>query len=120
MSESTKAPAKKYRSKWTRIAVEGATTDGRNSLTTDGGFTTNLELESKLPEDTVDGLDEEPKNGVFTGVVAFYKDKTTGKEVSVIAGDSTTPKPHAWPTWLMPGIPRLCHGAGLPVPAARH
>lgn len=30
MSESTKAPAKKYRSKWTRIAVEGATTDGRN------------------------------------------------------------------------------------------
>lgn len=30
MSESTKAPAKKFRSKWTRIAVEGATTDGRN------------------------------------------------------------------------------------------
>ncbi|MFT4454959.1 GPO family capsid scaffolding protein [Pseudomonas sp. RTCS2] len=30
MSDSTKAPAKKFRSKWTRIAVEGATTDGRN------------------------------------------------------------------------------------------
>jgi hypothetical protein len=30
MSEKTNAPAKKYRSKWTRIAVEGATTDGRN------------------------------------------------------------------------------------------
>ncbi|WP_454255198.1 GPO family capsid scaffolding protein [Pseudomonas sp. Marseille-Q8238] len=29
MAAST-APAKKYRSKWTRIAVEGATTDGRN------------------------------------------------------------------------------------------
>ncbi|MCO7515260.1 GPO family capsid scaffolding protein [Pseudomonas guariconensis] len=30
MSDSTKVPAKKFRSKWTRIAVEGATTDGRN------------------------------------------------------------------------------------------
>ncbi|WP_065759679.1 GPO family capsid scaffolding protein [Pseudomonas defluvii] len=30
MSDSTKSPAKKFRSKWTRIAVEGATTDGRN------------------------------------------------------------------------------------------
>lgn len=30
MSDSTKVPTKKFRSKWTRIAVEGATTDGRN------------------------------------------------------------------------------------------
>ena len=27
---ASNAPAKKFRSKWTRIAVEGATTDGRN------------------------------------------------------------------------------------------
>ena len=64
----------------------------QHSLTADGGFTTSLELESKLPEDTVDGLYEEPKNGVYTGVVAFYKDNATGKEVSVVAGESTTPK----------------------------
>jgi hypothetical protein len=30
MAGKTDTPAKKYRSKWTRIAVEGATTDGRN------------------------------------------------------------------------------------------
>lgn len=30
MAGKTNTPAKKYRSKWTRIAVEGATTDGRN------------------------------------------------------------------------------------------
>lgn len=30
MAGKTDIPAKKYRSKWTRIAVEGATTDGRN------------------------------------------------------------------------------------------
>ena len=30
MAGKTDTPAKKFRSKWTRIAVEGATTDGRN------------------------------------------------------------------------------------------
>ncbi|TDJ77095.1 phage late control D family protein [Pseudomonas putida] len=64
----------------------------QHSLTADGGFTTSLELESKLPEDTVDTLYEEPKAGAYTGVVAFYRDKATGKETSVVAGDSTTPK----------------------------
>ncbi|GLO43128.1 hypothetical protein PPUN15366_47760 [Pseudomonas putida] len=77
MSESTKAPAKKYRSKWTRIAVERATTDGRNSLTADGGFTTNLELESKLPEDTVDGLYEEPKNRRTEFLRAWWRSTRT-------------------------------------------
>lgn len=64
----------------------------QHSLTADGGFTTSLELESKLPEDSVDGLYDEPKDGAYTGVVAFYRDKATGKETSVVAGDSTKPK----------------------------
>lgn len=64
----------------------------QHSLTADGGFTTSLELESKLPEDSVDGLYEEPKDGGYTGVVAFYRDKATGKETSVVAGDATKPK----------------------------
>lgn len=64
----------------------------QHSLTADGGYTTSLELESKLPEDTVDSLYEEPKGGKYTGVVAFYRDKATGKETSIVAGDSTKPK----------------------------
>lgn len=64
----------------------------QHSLTADAGFTTSLELESKLPEDSVDSLYEEPKGGAYTGVVAFYRDKATGKETSVVAGESTTPK----------------------------
>lgn len=64
----------------------------QHSITPEGGFTTSLELESKLPDDTVDGLYEVPKDGVYTGVVAFYKDKTTGKEVAVVAGEATKPK----------------------------
>lgn len=64
----------------------------QHSLTADGGYTTSLELESKLPEDTVNSLDEEPKGGSYTGVVAFYRDKATSREVSVVVGDSTTPR----------------------------
>ncbi|MHA6159488.1 phage late control D family protein [Pseudomonas sichuanensis] len=64
----------------------------QHSLSADGGFTTSLELESKLPEDSVDGLYEEPKGGAYTGAVAFYRDKATGKETPVVAGDSTSPK----------------------------
>jgi hypothetical protein len=45
-----------------------------------------------LPEDSVDGLYEEEKGGTYTGVVAFYRDKTTGNEASVTAGDITRPK----------------------------
>lgn len=64
----------------------------QHSLSGDGGFTTSLELESKLPEDSVDALYEEPKGGAYTGVVAFYRDKATGKEASLVVGDSTKPK----------------------------
>lgn len=64
----------------------------QHSLTADNGYTTSLELESKLPEDSVDGLYEEEKGGTYTGVVAFYRDKATGKEASVTAGDATRPK----------------------------
>jgi phage protein D len=64
----------------------------QHSLTDSGGYTTSLQLENKLPEDTVDTLYEEPKANPYTGVVAFYRDKGTGKENSVIAGGSRTPK----------------------------
>lgn len=64
----------------------------QHSLTADNGYTTSLELESKLPEDSVDGLYEEEKGGTYTGVVAFYRDKATGKEASVTAGDVASPK----------------------------
>lgn len=64
----------------------------QHSLTADAGFTSSLELESKLPEDSVDSLYEEPKGGAYTGVVTFYRDKATGKETSVVAGEPTKPK----------------------------
>lgn len=64
----------------------------QHSLTDSGGYTTSLELESKLPEDTIETLYEEPEAGAYTGVVAYYRDKATGKETSVVAGKSTTPK----------------------------
>ncbi|MDV5387700.1 hypothetical protein [Pseudomonas juntendi] len=41
---------------------------------------------------TVDGLYDEGKGGTYTGVVAFYRDKNTGNEMSVVAGDATRSK----------------------------
>lgn len=42
----------------------------QHSLTADGGYTTSLELESKLPEDLVDALYEEvPSN--YSSVIAY-------------------------------------------------
>lgn len=66
----------------------------QHSLTADSGYTMSLELESKLPEDTVDGLLEDGVRGKikYTGVIAFYRDKDTGKEKSVTAGDQTKPR----------------------------
>ncbi len=64
----------------------------QHSLSPTNGYTTSLELESKLPEDSVEGLYQDQQGGTYTGVVAFYRDKSTGKETSVIAGDATRPK----------------------------
>ena len=66
----------------------------QHSLTADAGYTMSLELESKLPEDTVEGLLEDGVRGKikYTGVMAFYRDKDTGKEKSVTAGDQTRPR----------------------------
>lgn len=59
----------------------------QHSLSGDGGYTVSLALESKLPEDGV-----EEREGNFTGVVAYYRDRKTGKQKSVIAGDQARPK----------------------------
>jgi phage protein D len=64
-------------------------------LSADNGYTVSLELESKLPEDTVEVLAEEDK-GDFTGVAAYYRDKKTGKEKTVTAGGQSKLKRLRW------------------------
>ncbi|WP_411566974.1 hypothetical protein [Pseudomonas oryzihabitans] len=49
----------------------------QHSLTADGGYTTRLELEAKLPEDLVDEI----QSG-YTDIIAYYRDPKTGKEHS--------------------------------------
>lgn len=63
----------------------------QHSLTADAGYTTSLELESKLPEDTVEAMLENGVRGKFkyTGVIAFYRDKEILGEKMVTAGDQT-------------------------------
>ena len=67
----------------------------QHSLSADSGYTVSLELESKLPEDTVEDLAEENK-GDFTGIVAHYRDKKSGKEKTVTIGDQSKPKRLRW------------------------
>ncbi|EJL03506.1 phage late control D [Pseudomonas fluorescens Q2-87] len=67
----------------------------QHTLSPDNGYTVSLELESKLPEDTVDGLAEE-NEGDYTGIIAYYRDKKTGKEKTVTAGDQSKPKRLRW------------------------
>ena len=67
----------------------------QHSLTADGGYTVSLELESKLPEDGVEDLVED-NQGDFTGVVAYYRDERTGKEMAVTAGDQAKPLQLRW------------------------
>jgi hypothetical protein len=67
----------------------------QHSLSADSGYTMSLELESKLSEDTVEGLVEE-NAGDDTGVSANYRDKQTGKEKTVTAGDQAKPKRLRW------------------------
>lgn len=66
----------------------------QHSLTDSSGYTVSLELESKLPEDNVDGLLEDGVKGKieYTGIIAFYRDTATGQEKSVTAGDQTRPR----------------------------
>lgn len=66
----------------------------QHSLTADSGYTVSLELESKLPEDSIDGLLEDGVRGKtqYTGIIAFYRDPTTGQEKYVTAGDQTRPR----------------------------
>jgi phage protein D len=67
----------------------------QHSLSADNGYTMNLDLESKLPEDTVEGLAEE-LTGDFTGIIAYYRDKETGTEKTITAGDQTKPRRLRW------------------------
>lgn len=67
----------------------------QHSVSADSGYTVSLELESKLPEDTVDDLAEE--NTVsYTGIIAYYRDDKTGKEKTVTAGDQAKPRRMLW------------------------
>jgi hypothetical protein len=66
-----------------------------HSLSADNGYTVSLELESKLPEDTVEGLVEENR-GDFTGVIAYYRERKSGKEKAVTIGDQSKPKRLRW------------------------
>ena len=63
----------------------------QHSLSADSGYTTTLELESQLPDDTLGELYEDT-NGVYTGVLAYYRDGLTGQQLSVTAGDPKKPK----------------------------
>lgn len=67
----------------------------QHSLTADNGYTMSLDLESKLPEDTVEDLAEESA-GEHTGVIAYYRDEKAGKEKTVTAGDQSKPKRLRW------------------------
>lgn len=67
----------------------------QHNLSADSGYTVSLELESKLPEDTVEGLAEENK-GDYTGIIAYYRDKKTGKQKTITAGDQSKPRRLKW------------------------
>jgi phage protein D len=67
----------------------------QHSLSADNGYTMSLDLESKLPEDTVEDLAEETK-GDYTGIIAYYREDKSGKEKSVTAGDQAKPKRLQW------------------------
>jgi phage protein D len=62
----------------------------KHSFTSDS-FTTSLELESKLPDgDEVAGLADDAKD--YTGIVAWYRDKKSGKQQKLTEGDQSKPK----------------------------
>ena len=67
----------------------------QHTLSADNGYTVSLDLESRLPEDTVQDLAEENK-GDFTGIIAYYRDKETGREKTVTAGNQRKPRRLRW------------------------
>ncbi|CAI8908045.1 phage late control D family protein [Pseudomonas zeae] len=67
----------------------------QHSLSADNGYIVSLELESKLPEDTIEALAEENKDD-FTGVIAYYRDKKTGAQKPVTTGEQRKPKRLRW------------------------
>lgn len=55
----------------------------------DSGYSTSLELENQLAEDPdLAALVE----GGYTGVVAWYRDEKTGRQIKITEGDQTNPK----------------------------
>lgn len=69
----------------------------QHSISADGGYTTSLELESQLPEDSLDALADD-SGGNYTGILAWYRDAKTGTEKTITAGDQANPKrlPHLY------------------------
>lgn len=67
----------------------------QHSLSADSGYTVSLEMESKLPEDTVEHLAEQNRND-YTGTIAYYRDKKTGKEKPVTSGDQIKARRLRW------------------------
>ncbi|WP_338724663.1 phage late control D family protein [Pseudomonas tolaasii] len=67
----------------------------QHNLSPDNGYTMSLELESKLPEDTVDDLAVENKLN-YTGIIAYYRDDKNGKEKTMTAGDQAKPRRLLW------------------------
>ena len=67
----------------------------QHSVSPDNGYTTTLDLESKLPDDTLEGLVED-YTGDFTGIIAYYRDKKTGTQKSITAGDQSKPRRLRW------------------------
>ena len=63
----------------------------QHSLTADGGYTTRLELEARLPEDLIADLVDEIR-GDCTGIIAYYRDPKTGKEHTLTEGDQSKPR----------------------------
>jgi phage protein D len=67
----------------------------QHSVSADSGYTVSLELESKLPDDTVERLAEENKDE-FTGVIAYHRDKKTGVQKPVMVANPRKPKRLRW------------------------
>ncbi|SDC94803.1 hypothetical protein SAMN05216576_108148 [Ectopseudomonas chengduensis] len=62
----------------------------RHSFTPDA-FTTSLDLESQLPDgDDIAGLADQGAG--YTGIVAWYRDATTGKQHKITEGDQSNPR----------------------------